>query len=151
MIKGKNHFEYKTAALMMEGLEYKVDMMSMPFFNNEHDCFICSHILEHVESDDKAISELFRILKPQGRGILMAPIYTQIKKTLEDPSVNSDEDRWKYYGQNDHVRLYSHDGFVAKIEKQGFKINQLDIDYFGSGIFKKLGLKESSILYIVEK
>jgi len=150
-IKTLKLLKYKTADLMMNHVDYKIDMMNMPFKDNSYDCFICSHVLEHVESDDKAISELYRILKPKGWGILMVPICTEISQTLEDPSHISEEDRWRYYGQNDHVRLYSHDDYVKKITQHKFKISELDINYFGKDIFIQLGLKESSILYIVEK
>lgn len=150
-IKDNFSFNYVTADLMMEGVDYKVDMLDMPFEDNSYDCFICSHVLEHVDDDALAISELYRILKPGGWGILMAPICTAIEHTLEDKSHVSEAQRWQYYGQNDHVRLYSHNGYVNVISSSGFKVNQLGIKYFGKKVFKQLGLKETSILYMVEK
>ena len=143
--------KYETADLMMEGVDHKVDMLKMPFKDNSYDSFICSHVLEHVEDDRLAISELYRILKPNGWGILMAPICTAIEYTFEDKSHITEEDRWKHYGQNDHVRLYSHNGYVDAISSSGFKVNQLGIEYFSKKVFNQLGLKETSILYIVEK
>ncbi len=150
-IKQNYKFKYETADLMMEGVDHKVDMLDMPFEDTSFDAFICSHVLEHVDDDKKAVSELYRILKPNGWGILMAPVCTAITHTQEDKSHTTEEERWRYYGQNDHVRLYSHDGFVEAISSSGFKVYQLGIEHFGKQIFKKLGLKESSILYIVEK
>lgn len=143
--------KYETADLMMEGVDHNVDMLKMPFEDNSYDSFICSHILEHVDDDCLAVSELYRILKPGGWGILMAPICTAIEHTLEDKNHITEEERWKYYGQNDHVRLYSHNGYVDVISSSGFKVNQLGIEHFGKKVFKQLGLKETSILYIVEK
>lgn len=143
--------KYETADLMMENVDHNVDMLKMPFEDNSYDSFICSHILEHVDDDRLAVSELYRILKPGGWGILMAPICTAIEYTLEDKSHKSEEERWKYYGQNDHVRLYSHNGYIDVISSSGFKVNQLGIEHFGKKVFKQLGLKETSILYIVEK
>lgn len=142
---------YETADLMMEGVDHKVNILNMPFEDNSYDSFICSHILEHVDDDCLAVSEIYRILKPGGWGILMAPICTKIEHTLEDKNHTTEEERWKYYGQNDHVRLYSHNGYVDVISSSGFKVNQLGIKHFGKKIFKQLGLKETSILYIVEK
>ena len=144
-------FNYISADLYMKGVNYKVDIMNLPFENESFDCFICSHVLEHVENDDKAISELFRILNKNGFGILMAPISTAIEHTLEDPNIMTQEERWKYFGQNDHLRLYSHNDYVNKLEKYGFKVNQLGINYFGQEVFKSLSLKETGILYVVEK
>ncbi len=45
-------FDYKTADLSMENVDFKVDMMSMLFDDESFDFFICSHVLEHVDSDD---------------------------------------------------------------------------------------------------
>lgn len=150
-IKDNYSFEYETADLMMEGVNHKVDMLDMPFEDDSYDSFICSHVLEHVNDDYLAVSELYRILKPGGWGILMAPICTAIDNTLEDKNHKTDEDRWKYYGQNDHLRLYSHNGYLDVISSTGFKVKQLGIEYFGSKSFKQLGLNKTSILYIVEK
>jgi SAM-dependent methyltransferase len=89
-LKGLALFNYKTADLLMEDVDYKVDMMDMPFDDESFDFFICSHVLEHVDSDDQAIKELYRIIKPGGCGILMAPIIVGLEKTVEDPSVKDE-------------------------------------------------------------
>lgn len=150
-LKGLGLFVYKTADLLMEHVDYKVDMMDMSFDDESFDFFICSHVLEHVESDDQAIKELFRIIKPGGCGILMAPIIMGLGKTLEDPSVKDEAGRWKFYGQNDHVRLYAHDDYVKKIQSHGFRVEELGESYFGQKVFNSLGLTRTSILYVVRK
>jgi SAM-dependent methyltransferase len=144
-------WDYKTADLLMEHVDFKVDMMGMPFENESYDFFICSHVLEHVESDDQAIRELFRITKRGGSGILMAPIITGLAHTVEDPTVQDGEGRWKLYGQNDHVRLYAHDDFVNKIRQHGFNIKELGVCHFGAEAFRSLGLSRTSNLYVVTK
>lgn len=150
-IKALEYFDYQTADAMMTGVDHVVDLMKLPFNENSFDLFICSHVLEHVENDDLAISELFRIVKKGGRGILMAPISVGLEKTIEDPSIKTEAERWRYFGQNDHVRLYAHDDYVKKIKVRGFLVQELGIKYFGKRIFRRLGLKETSILYIVKK
>jgi SAM-dependent methyltransferase len=150
-LKSIDLFDYKTADLLMNDVDYKVDMMDMPFEDESLDFFICSHVLEHVENDDMAIKELYRITKQNGRGILMAPIIVGLEKTVEDPSVKDDAGRWRLFGQNDHVRLYAHDDYVRKIRSNGFRVEELGKKYFGEKIFRTLGLKPSSILYVVSK
>ena len=150
-LKKSNYFDYKTADLMMGNVDYKVDLLDMPFEDKSFDFFICSHVLEHVESDDRAIQELFRITKQNGCGILMAPIVVGLEKTLEDQNIKDEAGRWKYFGQNDHLRLYAHDDYVNKISKHGFYVDELGIDYFGEAVFISLGLKPTSILYVVRK
>jgi SAM-dependent methyltransferase len=150
-LKGLAFFDYKTADLQMDDVNYKVDMMDMLFDNESFDFFICSHVLEHVDSDDQAIKELYRITKPGGCGILMAPIIIGLEKTLEDPSVTDESSRYRLYGQNDHIRLYAHDDYVKKIRCHGFRVEELGESYFGEEVFRTLGLTHTSILYVVSK
>ncbi|OIQ97451.1 photosystem I assembly protein Ycf3 [mine drainage metagenome] len=150
-LKSIDLFDYKTADLFMDRVDYKVDMMDMPFKDARFDFFICSHVLEHVSSDDQAIQELFRITKLGGSGILMAPIIVGLEKTQEDSNVTDEESRCRLYGQNDHVRLYAHNDYVNKIRSYGFRVEELGIDYFGEEAFISLGLKPTSILYVVRK
>lgn len=150
-LKALDFFDHKTADLVMDGVDYKVDMMDMPFDDECFDFSICSHVLEHVDSDDQAIKELYRIAKHGSCGILMAPIIVGLEKTVEDSSVKDEAGRWRLYGQNDHVRLYAHDDFVNKIRSHGFHVEELGERYFGEEIFRSLGLKRTSILYVVSK
>lgn len=149
LIRASGYFDYATADLVMSGVDYRVDLMDIPFADDEYDFFICSHVLEHVPDDGRAIRELRRITRAGGCGILMAPIIVGLEHTLEDPSVTDDAGRWRLYGQNDHVRLYAHDDYVRKIEENGFSVDQYGIDYFGADAYAAMGLKPSSILYIV--
>ena len=144
-------FDYKTCDLLMDHVNYKVDVLDMPFDDESFDFFICSHVLEHVESDDAGIAELYRITKPGGCGILMAPIIIGLEKTVEDPSVTDEAGRWRLFGQNDHVRLYAHDDYVNKIRSHGFRVEELGENYFGEKVFHALGLTRTSILYVVRK
>jgi SAM-dependent methyltransferase len=150
-LKQLDFFDYKTADLGMENVDHKVDMMAMPFEDESFDLFICSHILEHVESDDQAIKELYRITKCGGGGILMAPIIVGLEKTIEDPSVKDEAGRWRLFGQNDHVRLYAHHDYVNKIRRNGFRVEEFGERYFSKEVFRSLGLKRTSILYVVTK
>jgi SAM-dependent methyltransferase len=144
-------FDYKTADLLMGDVDYQVDMMDLPFDAGAFDLFICSHVLEHLGNDDRAIAELYRITKPGSAGILMAPIIVGLEKTVEDLSVKDEAGRWKLYGQGDHVRLYAHDDYVRKIRSHGFTVAEYGEDYFGEEVFRALGLKRTSILYVVSK
>jgi len=151
-----NYFDkinYKTFDLLSDDVDIKADITNLFMVkDNECDFFICSHVLEHVEDDASAIHELYRILKPGGKGILMAPVSLAIDKTIEKiPDVKTDEDRWRYYGQNDHIRLYAKNDFASRIRDGGFKLELMDIEFFGKKLFRSLGLKKTSVLYIVEK
>lgn len=62
-----------------------------------------------MQDDRKAMSELFRVLKPGGKAILQVPISKYNKETFEDFSIVSPREREKYFGQRDHIRIYGKD------------------------------------------
>jgi SAM-dependent methyltransferase len=144
--------EYRSADLMMEGVDDAVDITHMDIYpDNRFDFFICSHVLEHIEEDSKAMRELHRVLKPGGFGIAMVPILLSLKEDYENPEAKTEDERWKHFGQNDHVRFYSKPGFIKKLEGVGFKVNQYDINSFGADLFKESGIHPRSVLYLVSK
>jgi SAM-dependent methyltransferase len=143
---------YRSADLFMPNVDDNVDIMDMKIYkNNSVDMFLCAHILEHVTDDVKAMRELYRILKPGGWGIIMVPILLSINKISEDPNITSEHERWKYYGQGDHVRMYSKKGFIQRLVSVGFKVHQFNINYFGKSVFKKYGISQKSVLYVASK
>lgn len=144
--------DYRCADLFAPNVDDRVDIMNMTIYDTESvDFFICSHVLEHVPDDRKAISELYRILKPGKCGILMVPIILTLQETHEDPNIVSPEERWKHFGQNDHLRIYAKSDFLNKVQNAGFKIHQFDESVFGSEIFRIHGIHKRSVLYIVTK
>lgn len=151
-IARSTRFLYVTADLLMGHVDDKVDMTDMKIYDdNSVDFFICSHVLEHVDDDRKALSELYRILKRGGRGILVVPIILTIEEIDEDPSVTDPAERCRRFGQDDHVRLYSKNGFLLRVRAAGFTVHQLGADHFGKDTFRQHGITEQSVLYIVEK
>ena len=51
----------------------KGDVHNLPFENESFDAFICKSVLEHVQSPQKVVDELFRVLKKGGKGFLYVP------------------------------------------------------------------------------
>jgi len=97
------------------------------------------------------MSELFRILKPEGFAILQVPISKKAKETFEDFSITSSEERERYFGQKDHVRIYGKD-YKNRLESIGFKLELYDIkNDLSIQDIKKFGLNEEEILYICKK
>ena len=138
--------------LLMKEVDDNFDITDMNgYTDGQFDFFICSHVLEHIPDDRKALQELFRVLKPSGTGIAMVPINLGIERTLEDPSITDIAGRWKYFGQDDHVRMYAKKEFISRLESAGFKTTLLDVDYFGAEAFKKAGIYPSTVLYVVTK
>jgi len=151
-LKSSPNFIVRTADLYMEGVDDKVDITNMTIYADESfDIFICSHVLEHVEEDVKAMKELHRVLKKDGWGITMVPIDLGLEKDYENPDIKDEAGRWKHFGQNDHVRMYSKKGFITKLQSVGFTVHQYDVSFFGPDMFERNGIHPRSVLYIVTK
>ncbi len=143
---------YRTADLLIDGVDDKVDITNMTNYkDNTFDFFICSHILEHVDDDNKALSELFRVLKQGGQGILMTPIIDKKNVQDEDPSVTDESERWRRFAQDDHVRLYEKEIFLKRVKSAGFKIHTYSYINLGMWNIIRNGITLKSKLYVVEK
>jgi len=144
--------EYRTADYAMKDVDDRVDVMDMGLYpDNDFDFLCCSHVLEHVADDRKALRELYRVLKPGGEGIIMVPIILKIEDIDEDPSITDPNERWKRFGQDDHVRVYSKQGFVQRMSEAGFAVRQYGQEYFGRKALRRYGIATRSILYVGEK
>jgi len=102
------------------------DITDMNFGDSCFDFIICNHVLEHIQDDRKVMSELFSVLKLGGEAILQAPISKYNKEAFEDFSIISPEEREKYFGQKDHVRIYGKD-YKERLERVGIKLKLYDI------------------------
>jgi len=152
MLRKTGKITLRTADLMMDGVDDCIDITDMYcYVKGAFDAFICSHVLEHVPDDLKALRELFRILKPGGWGILMVPIILTLDEIDEDPLLEDIGERWRRFGQGDHVRMYSRNGLVERAEGAGFITRQCGQKYFGADVLRRHGISDKSILYVVEK
>lgn len=152
VLSQNEQIEYRCADLFMENVDDKVDITDMNIYPDESfDIFICSHVLEHINGDARAMKELHRILESDGWGIAMVPICLGLQDNYENPDITNEGERWKHFGQNDHVRMYSKQGFVNRLSKAGFQVEQLGADFFGREVFEKHGIHSRSVLYVVKK
>lgn len=98
----------------------RIDLETLPFADASFDCVICNHVLEHVGSVDRALAEVARVLRPDGRFVCQTPYARRLTTTFEDPELQSEADRVFFYGQNDHVRRFGRD-IGAIIHDGGFR------------------------------
>jgi len=152
MLKSFSHIEYISGDLNpLLNCDFRLDITDMNFEDSYFDFVICNHVLEHIQDVRKAMSELFRVLKPGGKAILQVHISKYNKKTSEDFSIILPEEREKYFGQKDHVRLCGKD-YKKRLEDVGFKLNLYDIkNDLSIQDIKKYGINEEEILYIGKK
>jgi predicted SAM-dependent methyltransferase len=74
---------YTTADLARADVRSQSDLRALPFADKSFDCVYASHVLAHIKEDDRALSEIQRVLTPSGIAILPVPIVSVI--TIEYP------------------------------------------------------------------
>ena len=123
--KKLKNLSYDTVDLNSPIADIKADICDLPFLDNSYDFILCNHVLEHVIDDDKAMRELYRVLKKNGLGIFQVPIDYNRDTTFEDFSVINKKERNKLFGQYDHVRIYGLD-FFDRLQKAGFSVERCE-------------------------
>jgi SAM-dependent methyltransferase len=129
----------------------KVDITDIPFAAGSFDAILCSHVLEHIPDDARAMSELFRVLKNGGWAILQVPIDYDRERTYEDFSIVTPEAREIAFGQYDHVRWYGRD-YKERLAKVGLLVPEDDfIKTFSPKKVRNYGFMSSELIYFCQK
>lgn len=140
---------YVSVDLNPEGVAVQADLTRMPFPSRSFDCVFCSHVLEHVADDERAMAELHRVLRPGGWALIQVPVRSDV--TLEDPTITSPDLRRQLFGQPDHVRVYGQDvrdrlmraQFAVQVERP-----QRELD---SSMVERCGLNATEQIYLCLK
>lgn len=142
--------DYYPGNVIRGGGLHKIDVTDIPYVDKFADYIIINHVMEHVADEEKAIKEMKRILKNDGKIIMSFPISME-QNTFENKAIVSEEDRDKYYGQKDHVRLYGMD-YKERFENYGLIIKIFSPkDYFNDADIEKYGLLKDDILMLCSK
>ena len=149
--KKMKNLDYTSADLFSPIVDVKADILDLPFEDESFDVIFCNHVLEHIEDDRKAMSELYRVMKKGGWGILQVPMKNSLEKTYEDFTITDPKERQKHFGQYDHVRWYGMDYF-DRLKSVGFDAEaNFYSQKFSDADIKKFGLNKNEILPIVRK
>lgn len=96
----------RTSSYPTGDTDYHVDIMNIPFPDNEWDFVVCHRVIEHLRDDRFGLGEFFRILKPGGFAIISVPIDSAREHTIEYGKPNALE--------NEHYYSYGTD-FASRI------------------------------------
>ncbi len=149
--KMKN-LDYITADIESPLAKVKMDIHRIPFEANTFDVAFCNHVMEHVDDDIKAMSELYRVLKPGGWAIIQSPQDWSKATTYEDPAITDPKEREKHFWQDDHLRLFGRD-YGRRLEKGGFKVTEdrFVMDELTAEEVKRYALPANEVIYLCRK
>ncbi|MBR51288.1 MAG: type 11 methyltransferase [Gammaproteobacteria bacterium] len=114
LIKAEEGYEYFKSLSKKEVEFLKGSAYRLPFDDNSIDLVICSEVLEHLHDYDKAILEIYRVLKPKGK------FYASVPSSWPEKicwSLSRD-----YQNQpGGHLRIFNQRDLVKEIEDSGFR------------------------------
>lgn len=107
-------FSYKTSNIAGEDVDMNQDLTAMTV-DEVYDVVICHRVLEHVLDDRKALTELFRIVRPGGFMQISVPQSMHQAQTRE----------WTVpdLTHHEHVRHYGRD-FAHRLVEAGFDVEE---------------------------
>ena len=112
---------YETADLSeRRTMTHHINIEDTGLPDESYDRILCSHVIEHVD-DEKALSEMMRMLKPGGAALILTPVVEGWRRTYENPAITKPRDRDLHFGQADHVRMYGRD-LRDRIRAAGFEL-----------------------------
>lgn len=145
------NLDYLTGDLESPIADMHFDLHDIPLEDNRFDIVFCNHVMEHVNDAIRCMSELNRVMKPGGWGIMQVPQDFSRETTYEDPSIVTPEDREKHYWQKDHVRLFGQD-YPEWLRKAGFDVKEFKKEeHYTAEQIDRYRLSKEEILYIVSK
>jgi SAM-dependent methyltransferase len=129
-----------------EGDDFCFDIEAIDASDASYDIVMCCHVLEHVD-DRKALSELYRVLRPGGKLVAMVPIIEGWETSYEDGDIKTERQRHIHFGQYDHVRYYGAD-FRDRVRQAGFMLTEFTADGPDSVRYK---LKRGEKVFVATK
>ena len=131
-----------------QDVDVRLDITAIDLPDGAFDAVLCSHVLEHVSDDARAMAELRRITAPGGFCLVMVPLDLHRATTYEDPTVTAPEDRRREFLQFDHVRLYAPD-IAGRLRAAGFEVEVVDMAReLGDDEARRYGLLASDLTFL---
>lgn len=91
------------------------------------DLIVHNHILEHIPGDYRLhILSFLRLVAPGGMMAFTVPVFRDKKTRQFGELLSSDEERYKFFGQKDHNKIFG-DDFIQFFEQLRYKFEILEL------------------------
>ena len=118
----KVHFPdtYISADINPALADHVVDICCIPFQDGYFDMILCSHVLAYVEDEVTAIDEMYRVLKPGGKALVLTLLDSSLPESLgkNDPAGASRLEPGM-------LRVHGAD-FSQRLQRKGMHIQEID-------------------------
>lgn len=128
LLRAAPNLDYVTADIEPGVADRVIDITGIDAPDGAFDVVLCSHVLEHIPDDARAMREIRRVLSPTGWAFLVVPTDPGRQEVYEDPSIVTPEGRLAAFGQADHVRWYTGAAFEERLRLAGFAVRRVQVD-----------------------
>ena len=110
-----------------------LDLMKIDRESDQYDIVVCNHVLEHVQYDNAALTELARVTNPEGFVFLTFPDPARREHTVDWPEPRADQHyHWRLYGSDVLLRFarYVPQMYIVSSDASDPATGASDIVYF---------------------
>ncbi|MFA6260108.1 MAG: methyltransferase domain-containing protein [Bacteroidia bacterium] len=155
-IDGYSEFADRAVARGYKEVKIVADLNTskIPYDDNQFDLVVCKDVFEHLLNPIHTLSEIHRVLKPEGLFLLHVPNHFPASARLRFLFSNNidtftffkDESRWTF----PHIRFYEYCDSLNIFNKQGFElIENLSVHFPVVPIIGRFGFMKSLNRFLV--
>lgn len=119
-----NACRYEAVDIAGNDVDCVLDIRGLPFPDDVYDLVYASHVLEHVDDDERAILEIKRVLRAGGVAILPVPVISEHTIEYDEPNPYESyhvrapgRDYFEKYARVfEGIKIYSSDDFPEKFQ-----------------------------------
>lgn len=102
--------------------QYDAECMHIPFENKKFDFVFIKSVIEHISNTDLFLSEIYRVLKPGGKVIILTPDYQKQKSF--------------FYDDYTHIKPFTLVSLKMALQLNNFKIERAEWFWYYKAIWE---------------
>ncbi len=128
----------------------QVDLRSIQYEDESFDGVVCNHVLQLIDEDSQAMTELHRIIRTGGWALLQSSVDPSLERTIELRD-RSPLDRSAGRYEEVFMRRYGRD-YAGRLEQAGFEVTVSDFAReLPADVQRRLGLDLDETIYFCRK
>ncbi len=130
----------------------RVDVRQIQYGDATFDAVICNHVLQLIDDDAVAMSEICRILRPGGWALLQSSVDDGLQDTDERPGASAGEHQSGRRYEEVFHRIYARDDYAQRLQRAGFEVTVSDyVSELEPAVVRELGLDPHETIYFCRK